>query len=293
MKDILKISFLLILLVFVYIYKNDIATFITDEILYRSDNKVLTYNKYYLENNYLYVQNTDSNKAKSYQDILNIIYTTINSGDECFSFYCDYDNCMNDIKSIRDDKNIITNINNFVHPYNSFYSINVDINTNGKITLKVKKLYNDAEIEFINNYIESFIANNINLSMSNYDKIKVFHDHLINNTVYDENDTFETYTAYNLITSGLSICGGYSDIMAIYLNTLGIKNYRITSNNHIWNLVEIDGIWYHLDVTWDDPIASDGKQYLIHNFFMIPTTKLFELDKVEHNFDTKTYMEAN
>ena len=129
--------------------------------------------------------------------------------------------------------------------------------------------------------------------MSNYDKIKVFHDHLINNTVYDENNTFETYTAYNLITSGLSICGGYSDIMAIYLNAIGIKNYRITSNNHIWNLVEIDGIWYHLDVTWDDPIASDGKQYLIHNFFMIPTTKLFELDKVEHNYDNKTYLEAN
>ena len=200
MKDILKISFLLILLVFVYIYRNDIATFITDEVLYKGDNKVLTYNKYYLENNYLYVQNTDSNKAKSYQDILNIIYTTINSGDECFSFYCDYDNCMNDIRKIRDDKNIITNINNFVHPYNSFFSINVDINTNGKITLKIKKLYKDEEIEFVNNYIETFISSNINLSMSNYDKIKVFHDHLINNTVYDENNTFETYTAYNLIT---------------------------------------------------------------------------------------------
>jgi len=293
MKDILKISFLFILLIFVYIYRNDIATFITDEILYKGDNKVLTYNKYYLENNYLYVQNTDSNKAKSYQDILNIIYTTINSGDECFSFYCDYDNCMNDIRKIRDDKNIITNINNFVHPYNSFYSINVDISTNEKITLKAKKLYKDDEIEFVNNYIESFIASNINLSMSNYDKIKVFHDHLINNTIYDENDTFETYTAYNLITSGLSICGGYSDIMAIYLNALGIKNYRITSRNHIWNLVEIDGIWYHLDVTWDDPIVSDGKQYLVHNFFMISTPKLFELDKVEHNFDSNIYKEAN
>jgi len=293
MKDILKISFLFILLIFVYIYRNDIATFITDEILYKGDNKVLTYNKYYLENNYLYVQNTDSNKAKSYQDILNIIYTTINSGDECFSFYCDYDNCMNDIRKIRDDKNIITNINNFVHPYNSFYSINVDISTNEKITLKAKKLYKDDEIEFVNNYIESFIASNINLSMSNYDKIKVFHDHLINNTIYDENDTFETYTAYNLITSGLSICGGYSDIMAIYLNALGIKNYRITSRNHIWNLVEIDGIWYHLDVSWDDPIVSDGKQYLVHNFFMISTPKLFELDKVEHNFDSNIYKEAN
>ena len=81
--------------------------------------------------------------------------------------------------------------------------------------------------------------------------------------------------------------------MAIYMNQLDIKNYKITSRNHIWNLVELDGAWYHLDATWDDPVASDGKQYLIHNFFMIPTEKLFNLDRLEHNYDKETYLEAN
>ena len=95
-------------------------------------------------------------------------------------------------------------------------------------------------------------------------------------TKYDENNSLESYTAYNLITSGISICGGYSDIMAIYLNKLGIKNYKITSENHIWNLLELDGVWYHLDATWDDPVASDGNQYLIHNFFMISTEELLK-----------------
>ena len=128
--------------------------------------------------------------------------------------------------------------------------------------------------------------------MSNLDKIKAFHNHIVNKTKYDQDNTFESYTAYNLLTSGLSICGGYSDIMAIYLNALGIKNYKITSKNHIWNLVELDGKWYHLDATWDDPIASDGKQYLIHNFFMISTEELLKLDRLEHNFDKNTYLEA-
>ena len=129
--------------------------------------------------------------------------------------------------------------------------------------------------------------------MSSYDKIKSFHDHIVNNTIYDEENRFDSYTAYNLITSGVSICGGYSDIIAIYLNKLGIKNYKITSENHIWNLVELDSSWYHLDATWDDPIASDGKQYLIHNFFMIPTDRLLQIDRLEHNYDTTTYLEAN
>ena len=293
MKDIFKISFLIILLICVYTYRKNISTFITDEIVYRGDNKVLTYNEYYLENNYKYVQNTDTKYATNYQEILNIFYTTINSGDDCFSFYCDYDNCISDMRKIIDDKYIITNINNFVHPFNSFDTINVDVSNDGKVTIKTKKLYKEDEIEFIKKYIDDFINTKLNLSMSNYDKIKTFHDHIVNSTKYDENNSFESYTAYNLITSGLSICGGYSDIMSIYLNTLGIKNYKIASSNHIWNLVELDGVWYHLDVTWDDPIASDGKQYLIHNFFMVTTDKLLSLDKVEHNYDKKTYIEAN
>lgn len=293
MKDILKISFLFVLLAVTYIYRNNISSFITDEIIYRGSNKILTYNEYYIENDYLYIQNTDNNTVSNYQEILNMFYSIINSGDDCYSFYCDYDNCLEDVKSITNSKSIIANINNFVHPYNSFDSINVDINQNGKITVKVKKVYSNDQIEFINDYINEFINSNINLSMNNYDKIKLFHDHIINNTKYDENNVFDSYTAFNLITSGISICGGYSDFMSIYLNALGIKNYRITSKNHIWNLVELDGTWYHLDATWDDPVASDGKQYLIHNFFMISTEQLLELDKVEHNYDKNTYLEAN
>ena len=292
MKDILKISFLLILLIITYIYRDNIASFITDEIIYKGSNKVLTYNKYYMENDYLYVQNTDSNTATNYQDILNILYTIINSGDDCFSFYCDYDKCSDDIKKITNDKYIISNINNFVHPYNSFNTININMDANKKVTIKVKKVYEEEQIEFINDYINTFINSKINLSMTNYDKIKAFHDHIVNNTKYDENNTFDSYTAYNLITSGISICGGYSDIMSIFLNALGVKNYKITSRNHIWNLVELDGTWYHLDATWDDPVASDGNLYLIHNFFMISTEELFKLDRLEHNFDKDTYLEA-
>lgn len=293
MKDLFKISLLIILLILTYIYRNSIASFISDEIIYKGSNKVLTYNEYYIENDYLYVQNTDANTVKNYQEILNMFYTIINSGDDCFSFYCDYNNCINDIKKITNDNTIVANINNFVHPYNSFETINIDVSLDGKITVKIKKVYSDKQIEFINKYIQDFINSNLNLSMNNLDKIKTFHNHIINKTKYDQDNTFESYTAYNLLTSGLSICGGYSDIMSIYLNSLGIKNYKITSKNHIWNLVELDGKWYHLDSTWDDPIASDGKQYLIHNFFMISTDELLKLDRFEHNFDKNTYLEAN
>ena len=237
--------------------------------------------------------NTDIKRAKNRQDILNLIYSILNSGDDNFSFYCDYEGCVNDIKLLVDEQNDISNINNFVHPFNSFATINVDITNSGKITIKNKKVYNDQEIEFVKNYVQSFIDSNINDSMSNYDKIKLFHDHIINNTVYDKDRTKENYNAYNLITDGKSICGGYSDIMAVFLHMIGVQNYKIVSENHVWNLVNLDGTWYHLDLTWDDPVASDGNQYLLHNFFLINTNELLTLDTVEHTFDKNIYREAN
>ena len=292
MKDILKIIFMFSLVVVVYIFKDTIANFITDKIIYRETNEVLTYNEYYLSYDYGYVQNIDTETVKSYQEVLNMFYTILNSGDETYSFYCDYDNCLEDVKKLISGNETVSNINNFVHPFNSFSTLNIDISNDGKITVKNKKAYSDIEISYVKEYINTFISSNIKEGMSNYDKIKLFHDHIVNNTKYDENMSDDLYTAYKLLTTGLSVCGGYSDIMSIYLNTLGIQNYKITSEDHVWNLVYLDGVWQHLDMTWDDPVATDGKQYLIHNFFLISSDELHKLDSVEHNFDTNVFKEA-
>ena len=292
MRDLFKIILMFGIVLIVYIYRYSISDFITDDIIYKGSNKVLTYNEYYLDNDYIFVQNIEASSVTNYQEVLNMFYTIINSGDDNYSFYCDYNGCVDDVNNLIEEYETITNINNFVHPYNSFTYINIDVTQSGKINVKTKKLYNDSEKDYVNKYINDFINKNINDSMKDYDKIKLFHDYIINNTIYDTNSDDKIYTAYNLITTGISICSGYSDIMAIYLNTLGIQNYRITSSNHIWNLIKLDGKWYHLDATWDDPVASDGKQYLLHNFFMISTNELLSLDKLEHNFNTDIYKEA-
>ena len=293
MKDLLKIIFMACVVLVVYVYRSQISNFIYDNIIYKNSNKVLTYNEYYLNYDYSYIQNIDDTHVKNYQDILNIFYTVLNSGDTNFSFNCDYDKCLDDVRELISDETKLGNINNFVHPFNSFSTINIDIANSGKITIKNKRLYNDYQIEYVKTYIQTFLDNNINDSLSDYDKIKLFHDYVINNTEYDKDNLTNSRSAYDLLINGKAICSGYSDIMSIYLNTLGIQNYKITSENHVWNLVNLNGAWYHLDLTWDDPVASDGNQYLLDNFFMISTDELLKLDSTEHNFDRNIYKEAN
>ena len=290
MKDFIKLAFMAVIVLMVYVFRNDIIFFIYDKIIYK--NNVLSYNEYYINSDYEYFKNIDTESVTNHQELLNMLYTVVNSGDSRYEFYCKYNGCTDDIKKILDDKEFLPIINNFVHPYNSFESINVDITALDRITLSIKKVYSDDEIEYINNYIDDFIRNNISDNMSDFDKIRKFHDYMVNTYEYDEAKSNKSYSAYNLIIKGKAICGGYSDLMSIYLNRIGIKNYRVSSETHIWNLVNLGDKWYHLDVTWDDPVASDGKPHLLHNFFMISTNELYRLDTVEHNFDTNIFIEA-
>ena len=77
------------------------------------------------------------------------------------------------------------------------------------------------------------------------------------------------------------------------LIVLNIPNYKISSENHIWNLVNVDNNWYHLDLTWDDPVTSNGTDVLEYDYFLITTTELEELESDQHNFDIKIYKEAS
>ena len=235
------------------------------------------------------------------EEIKNIFYTILDSGVKSFSFYCDteYKECDNDIKTFFNDKDILSNINNFVHPYNSFKNIRISVTNYGKITLDISHLYNQDEITIINDQIDTFIKENINDTMTTNDKIKVFHDYIINNTKFDtaiENSldrlNSSSYTAYGLLIDHLAICGGYTDTMAIYLNKLNIKNYRISTTEHVWNLVNLDNSWLNLDVTWDDPVTSDGSDMLMYDYYLISTSDMLNKDTTQHNFNQDVYIEA-
>lgn len=90
----------------------------------------------------------------------------------------------------------------------------------------------------------------------------------------------------------LAICGGYTDTMAIYLDKLNIPNYRISTEEHVWNLVYFDNKWSHLDVTWDDPVTSNGVDMLMYDYYFIDTNTLISKDTTQHNFDRNIYREA-
>lgn len=301
MKKIIVYMIFLIIIIMVIICRNDITNYITNNIIKQETKEELKFNEYSKKKNYEYVQTTSDLTVKKKDEIKNIFYTILDSGINSFSFYCDndYKNCNNDIKEFFNDKDVLSNINNFVHPYNSFKNIRISVTNYGKITLDISHIYNQDEITVINDQIDKFIKENINDEMNNNDKIKIFHDYIVNNTKFDteiENSTdrlnSSSYTAYGLLINHLAICGGYTDTMAIYLNKLNIPNYRISTTEHVWNLVNLDNSWLNLDVTWDDPVTSDGSDMLMYDYYLISTSDMLNKDTTQHNFNQDVYIEA-
>lgn len=276
---------------------------ITDKIVDILDTKpkiiVKNSNLYTKDYDFLYVKLDKTYVPYGYQDLLDIIYSVLNNGWSSFTFYCpdEYTDCLSDMTEISTDNSLLTNINNFVHPFNTFEHIKTTFDSTGEVTLTITHLYDDKEINAINKVIDNFNANYINDQMTTNDKIKAFHDYVINNSKYDieraqiGKSKYNSNIAYGPLVEGYSVCGGYSDAMAIYLFRLGIKNFKVSSDDHVWNAVYLNDTWLHLDATWNDPYGNDGTSYLIDDYFLITTKKLSELDNKSHAFDLNTYQE--
>ncbi len=314
MKKLLYLILFTSLLYLAYQYRDNIYEIYYD-IFVSIEEKVtkLEPNDYYRDYSFSYAKNTTKFIPENKKDIINIYYTIVNSGMTDFTFYCpkEYTNCISDVNDVANDQNTISNLNNFVHPFNSFTNLKTIVASTGEITIEINYLYNAEQIAKIENKVDQIIKDQINTYDSPSTKIKAIHDYIVSNTQYDvERNTtgdsnYLSYLAYGPLFDGYATCSGYTDLMAIFLDKFGIKNYKVattadrisnSNNGHIWNAVYLDGEWLHLDLTWDDPVSDGDVNYITHSYFLISTEKLIILDeglvKVEdHNFDRSVYTE--
>lgn len=95
------------------------------------------------------------------------------------------------------------------------------------------------------------------------DKLLAVHDKMVEKYKYDSSATTDDilpFHAYGIFTNNTAVCQGYAQAFYMITRELGIEAdfCRSDSINHIWNYLKLDGKWYHVDVTWDDPIIRDS-----------------------------------
>lgn len=306
MKKILTSITVIVIVLAILFTNQDFTTFVLKNTIYKQEMAIQTPNQYEVKTKFQFVKEVPQKEPQNKEELFNLFYTILNGGFEEYTFFCPstYKTCIEDTKQITENQLVLSNLNNFVHPYNSYNKIAVNMNSFGRVNVKIDKLYSKEQREKVDQEIDRIMNEIITDQMTPREKILAFHDYIINTTVYDKNAAASiknglqtdkgslSHFAYGTLFQHLSLCGGYSDTMAIFLTKIGIPNMKIANDEHVWNLVYLDNSWLHLDLTWDDPVVDTGQNLLLHNFFLITTKDLQQKDNVYHNFDPEIYVEA-
>lgn len=122
-----------------------------------------------------------------------------------------------------------------------------------------------------------------NDALSNAEKALLLHDRLAlwneyDTTVFQAGATVPpvSYTMYGAFVERRSVCQGYTYAYMYLLSRVGIDSTYCSSQtlNHIWNIVYIDDVAYHVDVTWDDPV-QDITGRIAHDYFLLSSDALY------------------
>ena len=299
MKGWLALIPLVILLCLTAIYQKDISNFLVEKIVYSKKIYLEKPNNYELDYEFKYVKKTNDFIANNKQELINILYTFLNNGSTKFYFYCDYNECPNDVNALTDENELVI-INNYVHPYNNYRKVYVTYNSFNKVEINIEKSYNDDVIMAVDKKIDEIMKEILTDDMSDKEKIIKIHNYIVETTDYDtayleanlQDIDNPSHKAIGPLYYHKALCGGYTDAMSLFLNKLKIPNYRISSENHIWNYVYLDNNWYHLDLTWDDPVTDDGSKLVLNNFLLITTEQLEQFHTGYHTYDKSVYIEA-
>ena len=107
--------------------------------------------------------------------------------------------------------------------------------------------------ERVNEVLDGF---DFTAETSDYETISTIYDYICANVTYDydnlnDDDYLLKYTAYAALMNGTSVCQGYAALLYRMLLQENIGCRLIPGDNHAWNIVEIDNLYYNVDSTWD------------------------------------------
>ncbi|MGN0686591.1 MAG: chitobiase/beta-hexosaminidase C-terminal domain-containing protein, partial [Oscillospiraceae bacterium] len=92
-----------------------------------------------------------------------------------------------------------------------------------------------------------------------FERVLFIHDSIVNRTTYTLNGDEYIRDADGVILNGKALCEGYSKTFAYLCQSVGIECFCVSGDAggpHMWNMVKLDGNWYNMDVTFDDPVGA-------------------------------------
>lgn len=126
------------------------------------------------------------------------------------------------------------------------------------ITFSGRYIYDAAEVARRQKVIDAEVEKRVGAltGYDEYETVKLVYEDLILSTDYSM-DSADNQNICSVFLDKRSVCNGYAKAAQYLLNDLGISciivNGTTNGDSHAWNIVEVDGAYYHMDTTWGDP----------------------------------------
>ncbi|MDR3073033.1 MAG: hypothetical protein LBU41_06030 [Clostridiales Family XIII bacterium] len=135
---------------------------------------------------------------------------------------------------------------------------------------------------------------------TDYEETLAAHDWLVRNLTYDESlsEGSKENGVVGAFLNRKTMCQGYSEaLQLILLCATNVKSDIIVGNalnshgesiGHAWNIVLINGNWYHVDATFDDPVGNPEDS--VNHYYFGQTD---EVMITNHEWNTEIWPQAN
>ena len=120
-------------------------------------------------------------------------------------------------------------------------------------------------------------------TLSDVEKEKYVHDFICDNVRYDKLKKAYSHEIIGPLGQGVGVCEGIAKAVKVLLDALGVWCIiAICGNNlekgikyrHTWNIVKLDGVYYHLDATFDNTLGRDGSE-IRYDYFNLDDQQIF------------------
>ena len=125
----------------------------------------------------------------------------------------------------------------------------------------------------LNDAIQRAVEQSVEPGMGDYEMAKALHDYVVLNSAYGyPSDVPQVIDGgYLILVRGMGVCTDYAQAYKELMDAVGIPCevvFGIAGGaSHAWNVVQIDGAWYHVDTTWDDP-TPNREGYVRYDYFL-------------------------
>lgn len=238
---------------------------------YTNNNEVMhTYSYNALTSTQQYVYDVITAACLNYEDKISFKYSDKVTFDDLFIAYQTL--YLDEVRLFYIDKNM------------SYVS---DNSTGYILSMNISYAYSEDQVNKMKQEMDEKtdeLLSGVTKDMSDYEVVKYIHDKLITLCDYTISGSYVT-TSYGAVVKNKAQCQGYTRAFSYLCNLCGIETDIVLgeSQQHMWNMVKIDGKWYHIDLTWDDPNKSDYPNAIFYDYFCVSTDRMLEFRTIDGN----------